>query len=278
MYWRVSVLNNGTESESSQFQRLDGGEVAEELQKQAKRLIGKFVADDGSRVDYAGMKDSEEFVDFVFLTSALKKVDPGAFSHTQKLAFFLNVYNILTLHSIALDGPSSNTASRIALNVNAKYEIGGLLYSLHDIENGVLRENRPSPFDVIKSKPFKDGDKRLSSVLIPMDPRIHFALNCGAISCPPIRFFTAKSVEDMLEMVTTAYLLSNDNVVAQQDCVQLSQIFSWYSSDFPSETLDWVICNLPEDSSKRSSLQEARKRSLPVRWLAYDWGTNVKHS
>ena len=37
---------------------------------------------------------------------------------------------------------------------------------------------------------FSDSDPRHKMALTSLDPRIHFALNCGASSCPPIRIYT----------------------------------------------------------------------------------------
>ena len=65
------------------------------------------------------------------------------------------------------------------------------MYSLNDIENGVLRNNKPSAAPWAKN-PFEEGDPKLA-FCIDCDPRIHFALNCAANSCPPIAVY---DVED----------------------------------------------------------------------------------
>ena len=64
------------------------------------------------------------------------------------------------------------------------YNVGGLLFTLDEIEHGVLRCNKGHPKD---EKPMFEDDARKSLSLSFLDPRIHFALNCGATSCPPIR-------------------------------------------------------------------------------------------
>ena len=38
------------------------------------------------------------------------------------------------------------------------------------------------------------------------DYRIHFALNCGAKSCPAIRIYSAKDLDRELELNTKAFL------------------------------------------------------------------------
>ena len=86
------------------------------------------------------------------------------------------------------------------------YKIGGQVFNLDEIEHGVLRSNRGKNWYFIKffennylswpghpsaGKPeFSDSDPRHKMALTSLDPRIHFALNCGASSCPPIRIYT----------------------------------------------------------------------------------------
>ena len=91
---------------------------------------------------------------------------------------------------------------------SVSYVIGGLVYSLNDIENGILRSNRQS-MGTLYRKPFKDEDPRLKVSLGQVDPRIHFALNCGAKSCPPITTFSGDQVQDQLKIATASFLEVN---------------------------------------------------------------------
>lgn len=52
---------------------------------------------------------------------------------------------------------------------------------------------------------FKAGDPRATLAVNPPDPRIHFALNCGAASCPAIRVFTPASLDAGLEAAAQAF-------------------------------------------------------------------------
>ena len=70
------------------------------------------------------------------------------------------------------------------------YVIGGLVYTLNDIENGVLRANR-KPLAALR-RPFSRSDMRLQIALKECDARVHFALVCGARSCPPVKTYTAE--------------------------------------------------------------------------------------
>ena len=69
------------------------------------------------------------------------------------------------------------------------YIIGGHSFALNEIENGVLRSNRKAIGAV--TKPFSRSDPRLKIALPAPEPKIHFALVCGAKSCPPIKTYSA---------------------------------------------------------------------------------------
>ena len=60
----------------------------------------------------------------------------------ERLAFFINVYNSLTIHAVAALGGPADLLSRLRLYDEASYQIGPHVYSLNDIESGVLRGNQ----------------------------------------------------------------------------------------------------------------------------------------
>src|SRR5690606_33046254 len=65
------------------------------------------------------------------------------------------------------------------------------------------------------------------------DPRIHFAINCAAISCPPLlnRAYRPEAIDRQLDERTRAFLQSPHNAISA-DALRLSEIFRWYSADF----------------------------------------------
>ena len=64
------------------------------------------------------------------------------------------------------------------------------MYSLNDIESGVLRSNR-KPIAAFR-RPFSSSDSRRGIALKQCEPRVHFALVCGAKSCPPIKTYSSE--------------------------------------------------------------------------------------
>ena len=53
------------------------------------------------------------------------------------------------------------------------------------------------------TKPFRSDDPRLQYAL-DLDPRIHFALNCGAESCPPISVYSVDNADLLNKQLETA--------------------------------------------------------------------------
>lgn len=95
----------------------------------------------------------------------------------------------MTIHAISyLHQSSVDTSKKMDLNIlnqvegkfwsRMAYKIDKYVFSLDEIEHGVLRSNREHPSKFISF--FKPEDERLKFVVKNFDPRIHFALNCGA--------------------------------------------------------------------------------------------------
>ena len=90
--------------------------------------------------------------------------------------------------------------------------VGGQGYSLDAIEHGVLRLNARPPYRL--RRPFAAGDPRRGAAPSRLDPRIHFALNCGARSCPPIRAYGAAELDPELERTTSGYMRAETSSTA----------------------------------------------------------------
>jgi len=109
-------------------------------------------------------------------------------------------------------------------------------FTLNDLENGILRGNRAAPY-TLGNLPFADDDddtKKQSYALDPrdVDERIHFALNCGAASCPPVKKFTPLGLREELRIVAAAFCENGVHVDEGRRVVTVSRIFQWYRVDF----------------------------------------------
>ena len=216
------------------------GQVAAELQDRALKLFDAFVAADGSRVDYKHLAKSSEMADFVAVAARLADYEggarPGHADQAKELAshlgpaFWINLYNALVMHGQVVAGeqaPSSSTPeARQAFfsgETGVKYRVGPFDLSLDDIEHGILRS---SP--VGDPRAFRPDDPCRDLAMAKLDPRIHFALNCGARSCPPVRLFSEAGLNKELSAAAASFVSLEVSVPDETGQVYLSKLFEWW--------------------------------------------------
>jgi hypothetical protein len=167
-------------------------------------------------------------------------------------AFWLNLYNALTLHAMADAGIQDSVLESLGFFNRYAYRVGNQILSLNQIEHGILRDNKAA---LVGLPPFSSTDPKAKWVL-PLEPRIHFALNCGAASCPPIRAYGAEQLEQQLTLATQSYLAE---CRVEGDTVWLPRLLSYYPSDF-GNPLEFARRYRPELP------QRAKVRFLPYVW------------
>lgn len=190
---------------SSQAVAVDPLEVSTFMRSFMLNLKGDFISPDGHTVNYTMIRSSDKYAHFVSGLHRLHSLDLGIMDESSRKAFLLNIYNALVIHGLVENKLAGlDSMSRLKFYASVSYQIGPHIYSLNDIENGLLRCNQPSaaPFSSI---PFSAQDPRFPFSLRELDPRIHFALNCGAASCPPILAYTGDSheLDNQLNMATS---------------------------------------------------------------------------
>ncbi|GLC71620.1 hypothetical protein PLESTF_001142000 [Pleodorina starrii] len=266
-------------------------EVAGSLRQLILELYDTHLSADGRSVSYGAMRSDPRFAAFVIATAELQVVDLSPLSREELMAFAINLYNALIIHALVALGLTRMTSTQRATfySRTAKYNIGGLDYSADDLENGVLRGNRAGASNLfnllgltgLAGGCWRRGDPRLAKVVSPPDARIHFALVCGAKSCPPIKLYTAANLEEGLAAAAEAFCGEEVRVDAARREVKLSKIFKWYAVDFGKdkyERLSYIATFLTEPA--RGELQQlvraARSGSGDVRvtYSEYDWSLN----
>jgi Protein of unknown function, DUF547. len=178
-------------------------------------LVKTHVSEAGV-VNYDGfVQDKAKLQNYLDLIS---KAHPNETNWTrnEQLAYWLNAYNAFTVKLIVDDYPikSIKNVKKGIPFINTVWDIKfikieGAKYDLNNIEHGIIRPK------------FKD-------------PRIHFAANCAAISCPRLRneAYTAEKLDSQLDDQARYFLrnLGKNNITAEQ--VKLSKILKWYGGDF----------------------------------------------
>ncbi|WP_022835522.1 DUF547 domain-containing protein [Salisaeta longa] len=224
------------------------------------RLLQAYV-DSSGRVDYAGLRQVQQTTLAPYL-QVLARADTSHMSRAQQLAFWINAYNALTLRLVLRhypitslrDLPPSNTAGR----THGPFErtvgrVAGAPRSLNEIEHGIIRT-------------------RFS------EPRIHFALVCAAMSCPPLRrrAYTAARLDAQLAAQAQRFLRdSTKNRIPRpsvSDTLQLSKLFLWFQEDFggsPAAVQRFLAPYMR--GPRRAALRKAR---YTVTYRPYDWSLN----
>ena len=202
--------------------------AAENLQESMLALIGRFTVPDG-RLDYQAVRGSWQWGEAVARAAALKAVDLRELTgRPARLAFWINVYNALVFHGIVALEIRRTTREVRGFYRRVSYRVGRLVLSADDIEHGMLRDNaRPG---WLRRRRFARRDPRRALAIRPMDPRIHFAITCGAQSCPPIGVYRAEAIDEQLDTATRSFV--NQAVTLEGKTVTCSRILRWYLKDF----------------------------------------------
>jgi hypothetical protein len=140
-----------------------------------------------------------------------------------------------------------------------------------------IREHSPL-FGIFTGKNIKVAGERMSLNHLEhqiirkrfRDPRIHFAINCGSKSCPPLppNAFSGEELDKQLTQQTKAFTLNSLGVQYSPDGkrAKVSKIFKWYDQDFKRE------------GGTREFINKARPNDLPVdsklEYQKYDWSLN----
>lgn len=220
-------------------------------------LLRKY-CDDKGFVNYQAWKNSaadmQALDQYLALLSSANSSRSASANH--KFAFWINAYNAVTVKGILREYPTTSirnhTAKVVGYNIwhDLLINVGGQDFSLDQIEHKVLR---------------------------PMgDPRIHFAIVCASIGCPPLlhRAYNAEELGGQLDYSAKQFFANPQNFsVTGSGDIRLSQIMNWFPKDFgPNQAavLKRIAPYLPTPQAQAL----ARSGRAQVSYLEYDWGLN----
>jgi len=180
-------------------------------------LLKSNVKPDGL-VDYKGfIREKPKLEKYLKLLSE-NAPDRKTWSKNEQLAYWINVYNAFTVKLIVDFYPTKSIRDlgpRIKIPLIKDvwhykfFKIAGVEMSLDEVEHSILR------------KEFEE-------------PRIHFAINCASVSCPPLlnEAFVVANLENQLTRVATTFINDPTRNKISSQSAQLSPIFSWFKGDF----------------------------------------------
>ncbi|MFL1485583.1 DUF547 domain-containing protein [Marinobacter sp. LN3S78] len=198
---------------------------------------------------------------------ALAAFDPaGLAGKARSVAFWINAYNFFMIHQILTERPDGELVSSVwdyggRLNPfrdnifqRSLFTIGGQDYSLDQMEKDIL---------------LGEGYQQRGW----MDARVHFAVNCAAVGCPPLRkaIYTEDNLETLLTENTRLALNTPRHLTIDGSTLRLSAIFDWYRMDFGEEA-----------GSVRSFIRQWADTDVGARanqtnaidYIDYDWALN----
>lgn len=147
----------------------------------------------------------------------------------QKLAFWVNVYNAY-IQVILKEDPSAYEDRRSFFK-KPQIKIAGELMCFADIEHGIIRRSQFEYFLGYVRNPFV---ARYKKRLRPKkeDFRVHFALNCGAKSCPPVAIYTPENLDEAFDKSARKFLHDFSEYDKMNNNVLTTPLFSWFRGDF----------------------------------------------
>jgi hypothetical protein len=230
-------------------------EVFDQTHSRYAGVLRQFVSN--GRVDYVALRAKPgELNTYLEGLAAVKPADFAGWTPENRLALLLNLYNAWTLRLIADHYPVKSIRDIGTLPGAAWRELivrfGGQIMSLDHLENKVIRANYH-------------------------DPRIHLALVCAAMGCPPLRSdpYQGSQLDRQLADQGRTFLATPEkNRFDPDKCkLWLSPIFKWYKEDFTGggqSLQDFVRPYLPEAS--RHALGSSP--GVKIAYTDYDWALN----
>ncbi len=202
----------------------------------------------GPRVDYATLVSRKQDLDVIArqLGSPSQDAERG-WARDERLAFWINAYNVFTLKAVADRYPIRGIRQIPGVWTDLRFSVASRQLSLDDIEHRILR---PA---------FNDA-------------RVHFAINCASVSCPPLREepYVAARLGAQLDEAARRYLASPHGVRVSNRTLHVSSIFKWYGDDFAPAGILGTIARYGPPAAQ----QAARSGDARVRFLRYDWSLN----
>ncbi len=203
-------------------------------------LLKRYVSDKGV-VNYEGFRKNSEKLR-AYIASLSTSMPDESWSKNNKLAYWMNAYNAMTIDLILRNLPLESIKDIDKPWEQRLWKLGDKWYNLDEIEHQILRK-----LD---------------------EPRIHFGINCASYSCPPLlnEAFTAEKVDAQLDFLAKQFINDSTRNDITSDRVEISKIFTWFSKDFKQNGSLIDYLNLYSDIKISANAK--------VRYKDYNWELN----
>lgn len=228
-----------------------------------------------TRFDYVGLDAQPGYPERMGrIRRAMMDVNVDSMSAKDRTAWAINAYNFRVLELVIRDlrDPRSHKV------IPSIREIG-FFHGVDFFEQPGLRVRDSSyTLNGFERKYLFNGFTRAEGVKRPkdLDPRVHFAIVCASVGCPPLmpRAYRGDSLDLQLDAAVRNALASPRQLqwLASESRLLTSQIFRWYERDFePEGPIAFIERYGP--ATIASALREKNVKELDQD-LPWDWSLN----
>ena len=207
----------------------------------------------GTRVDYLALKES---ADWKRLVRQVHDARPSQLTPDEQIAFWINAYNILTIDLVVAHYP-----------IDGIKQIGSFFSPVWDLEVATI-EGRSLSLGAIEHEILRKRG----------EPRIHAAIVCASVSCPPLARtpFHAKNLDADLSAAMKNWLANDEKGISidrKNKIIRLSKVFDWFEEDFDAKggVLTAIAPYLEKDDA---AWLRAEGQNASIRYFGYDWSLN----
>ncbi|KAJ6249238.1 electron carrier/ protein disulfide oxidoreductase [Anaeramoeba flamelloides] len=229
----LKTLNSSINYEGEQIKH--PCKFVESLMESLIDMINSSYSISNEQIDCEKLRQSVSFRRFEFATCKLQSLNLEILielSHSKKLAFMINLFNIITLYSMIINGPPYDRFSYQSFLNNSMFDIGGKAHSLSDILHILLPNSNTSEqpsFQIIS--------------INSKDPRVHCALINPEGLVPFVKVFYSDHMNQQLNAAALGFIKRNILFSEKSKTVLIPRLFKYYSADFGNsiKTMkDWI--------------------------------------
>lgn len=231
-------------------------------------VLAAVVEDDG--VAYRHLADDPSKLN-VYI-ARLEATDPAAVQSAapaDRLAFWINAYNACMLKRVIEDYPIRRAGGLLRIRNAAAGRPANSVWQIPDVFTG---DHCPVAGAV------RSQDEIEHEIIRPMgDARIHFAINCAAVSCPPLipQAYDGSSLDSQLDDQVLAFTGDPAQFrVATVDgrrTVRVNTLLDWFKEDFGGVEGIRSFLARYTSGAEREALEDP---GTELEFVDYDWTLN----
>lgn len=215
---RIAAAKQSSYSDTALWDRSDESNPGTIDHSEWSMLLAEYVVDVPDspirQFRYRAM-DKQDLKRLNAYIRGLEKIDPREYGKREQLAYWMNLYNAVSVREIQpwVTAQGDQVALPATVWTDKTIKVARQRLSLNDIEHGILRP-------------------------LWKDHRIHFGLNCGTMDCPNMDrvAFTGATIRDQLRAAGARFVNDDRGVHYADGKLTVARMFEAYRDDFAKDT------------------------------------------